>query len=175
MDRSLFQKTFFRDHKKSGSVLGKWGRTNMLLPACLQKLVGEVFLFSSVAGTSWGKVGGNVAGFSDAQNKGLKQSGKFGAFLVRIWKFVTRKDHLCQNRCFQPKNEILKPTPKKLKNTNCEHNYANWFFWLSVFFFCIFVFGGFCCVRFFGGLFWEEWKKQIQKKKGPQDANKKTT
>ena len=41
---------------------------------------------------------------------------------------------------FSAKNENFKPTPKKLKNTICEYNCANWFF-LSVFLhFCFFGF-----------------------------------
>ena len=38
--------------------------------------------------------------------------------------------------------------PKKLRNTICEHNCANWFFCP---FFLQFPFGGFCCVRFSSG------------------------
>ena len=44
------------------------------------------------------------------------------------------------------KTAFLSP-PQKTKEHYCEHNCANWFLFVR-FFFCIFAFGGFCCVRF---------------------------
>ena len=67
-------------------------------------------------------------------------------------------------------NEILKPTPKKLKNTICEHNCANWFFCP---FFCILFFWSFCYVRFFGGLFFERNEKTTKNSKQNKKLKKK--
>ena len=82
---------------------------------------------------------------------------------------------------FSQKVKFLSP-PQKLNNTICEHNCANWFFFVRFFFFfCIFAFWGFCCVRFFGGSFFERNEKRQnskqnnKKERWPQDANNKTT
>ena len=69
---------------------------------------------------------------------------------------------------FSAKSAFLKPTPQKIE-TLFVHTTANWFSR----FFCIFVFLGFCCVRFLGGPFWEEWKKTKFETK--QQKGKKTT
>ena len=75
--------------------------------------------------------------------------------------------------------------PQKLKNTICEHNCANWTFFVRFFSACL-LFGVFAVTGFFGGSFFERNEKQKKtnskqnnkkqkNEEGPQDANKRTT
>ena len=73
----------------------------------------------------------------------------------------------CRNHyfiVFSAKNWKFISPPQKLKNTICEHNCANWFFFVRFFsaflLFWVFAVSGFLG----GGLFWEEWKKQKKDK-----------
>ena len=73
------------------------------------------------------------------------------------------------------KKEILSP-PQKIK----EHylwTQSRYFFFFAVLFFCIFAFWGFCCVRFFGGSFFERNEKtkkdKIQNKTTKKQKRKK--
>ena len=64
---------------------------------------------------------------------------------------------LAQNM-LKPLNSIFVAHPQK-GNTTCKHNCANWL--LFVLFFCMFVYWGFCCVRFWS--FFERNEKQKTK------------
>ena len=75
---------------------------------------------------------------------------------------------------FSAKIPFCKPTPKKLGTLFVNTTALTDF--LFVRFFCIFVFFGVCCVRFFGGLFLRGMKKQKKTKfKTKQQKGKKTT
>ena len=67
------------------------------------------------------------------------------------------------------KHNIFVAHPPKIRNTICEHNCANWNFFLS-FFFCILVFLFLLCPGFWS--FWKEWKT---KQKWTQNNQKNKT
>ena len=62
------------NHAKNSGKMSPKSRN--VVPACLQKLVGEFFL----VGQSCGTFGGNFADFFGPTNKGLKISGKCRSF-----------------------------------------------------------------------------------------------
>ena len=86
------------------------------------------------------------------------------------------RNHYFFKLCFQPNNELFKPTPKNLRTLFFVNTTALTDF-LFVRFFCIFAFLGFCCVRFFGGSVFERNEKtkkdKIQNKTTKKQKRKK--
>ena len=73
------------------------------------------------------------------------------------------------------KNSIFVAHPPKIRNTICEHNYANWLF---VLFSAFLAFWVFAVSGILGGNEWKSKKTKLdtqpKKERRPQDANKKT-